>query len=113
MALFESNLPTRWYLPREDVSAELEPSDTITRCPYKGEASYHSVKLADGELAKDLIWYYEDPLAEVGKIAGLVCFFNEKVDIELDGEPQERPASPWSHGVKSEAQNAPAAQTRG
>ena len=44
MALFESNLPTRWYLPREDVVAELEPTDTVTRCPYKGEAGYYSVR---------------------------------------------------------------------
>ncbi|MBV9425557.1 MAG: DUF427 domain-containing protein [Solirubrobacterales bacterium] len=109
-ALFESNLPTRWYMPADDVLAELEPTDTVTRCPYKGTASYYSVKLPDGELAKDLIWYYREPLAEVGRIAGLLCFFNEKVDIELDGELQARPDSPWRHGVK--AQNAPAAVTR-
>jgi uncharacterized protein (DUF427 family) len=102
-ALFESNLPTRWYLPLEDVSAELEPSDTITRCPYKGTASYHSVKLAGGELAEDVVWCYDDPLPEVGKIAGLVCFFNERVDIELDGELQERPDTPWRNRVRSEA----------
>jgi uncharacterized protein (DUF427 family) len=102
-ALFESNLPARWYLPAEDVLSTLEPSETITHCPYKGAAGYYSVRLADGELAKDLIWYYEDPLDEVGRIRGLLCFFNERVDIELDGELQERPASPWSHGVKSEA----------
>jgi uncharacterized protein (DUF427 family) len=112
MALFESNLPTRWYLRREDISAELEPSDTITHCPYKGEARYHSVKLGSGELAEDLVWYYADPLPEVGKIAGLVCFFNEKVDIQLDGEPQERPDTPWSRKVKSEAGNASPAQSR-
>jgi uncharacterized protein (DUF427 family) len=110
-ALFESNLPTRWYMPREDVRAELEPSDTSTGCPYKGQASYYSVRLDSGELAKDLVWFYEEPLEEIVRIAGLLCFFNERVDIELDGELQERPASPWSHGVKS--QNAPAAQTRG
>jgi uncharacterized protein (DUF427 family) len=113
MALFESNLPARWYIPREDVAAELEPSDTVTRCPYKGAAAYHSVSLADGETSKDLIWFYEDPLPEATRIAGLLCFFNEKVDIELDGELQQRPASPWSHGVKSDAQNAVPAQTRG
>ena len=49
----------------------------------------------------------------MGRIAGLLCFFNEKVDIELDGELQERPESPWSRGVKSEAQNAAPAQTHG
>ncbi len=110
MALFESNLPVRWYLPRDDVSASLVESDTVTRCPYKGAASYYSV---DGvENGKDLIWYYEEPLPEVGRIAGLLCFFNERLDIELDGELQARPASPWSHGVKSEAQNLDPAQTR-
>jgi uncharacterized protein (DUF427 family) len=102
-ALFESNLPARWYLPAEDVLSTLEPSETITHCPYKGAAGYYSVRLAEGELAKDVIWYYEHPLDEVRRIGGLLCFFNERVDIELDGELQERPASPWSHGVKSDA----------
>jgi uncharacterized protein (DUF427 family) len=111
LALFESNLPTRWYLPIEDVRAELKPSETITRCPYKGTASYYSVKLEDG--GKDLVWYYEQPLDEVGRIKGLVCFFNEKVDLELDGELQQRPDSPWSTRVKSEAQNDAPALTRG
>jgi uncharacterized protein (DUF427 family) len=111
VALFESNLPPRWYIPREDVTAELEPTDAVTRCPYKGEAGYYSVKLADGEVATDLIWYYAKPFPEASPIAGLLCFFNERVDLELDGELQERPESTWSHGVKS--QNAPAAQTRG
>jgi uncharacterized protein (DUF427 family) len=87
MALFESNLTVRWYIPREDVLAELEPSDTTTVCPYKGHAQYYSV--AGHE---DLIWYYTDPLPEASPIARLLCFYNEKVDIELDGEPQERPA---------------------
>jgi uncharacterized protein (DUF427 family) len=111
-ALFESNLPPRWYLPREDVVAELEPTDTVTRCPYKGRAAYYSVK-ADDELLKDLVWYYADPMPESAKIEGLLCFFNERVDVELDGELQERPESPWSHGVKSEASNLDPAQTRG
>jgi uncharacterized protein (DUF427 family) len=109
-ALFESNLPTRWYLPIEDVRAALEPSDTVTHCPYKGTAGYYSVKSEGG---KDVVWYYEQPLAEVGRIKGLVCFFNERVDIELDGELQERPDSPWSHRVRSEAQNDAPALTRG
>ncbi|MGO9884818.1 MAG: DUF427 domain-containing protein [Solirubrobacteraceae bacterium] len=99
LGLFESNLPARWYIPREDVVAALEPSETVTRCPYKGTAGYYSV-VPDG---KDLVWYYDEPLAEVGRIRGMLCFFNERVDIELDGELQERPASPWSHGVKSAA----------
>ncbi|MGI9183781.1 MAG: DUF427 domain-containing protein [Solirubrobacteraceae bacterium] len=113
VGLFESNLPARWYLPTEDVSAALEPSDTVTLCPYKGVASYYSIRLADGELGTDLVWYYTEPLDEAAKVKGLVCFLNERVDIELDGELQDRSASPWSRGVKSEAQNAPPAQTRG
>jgi len=110
VALFESNLPARWYLPAEEVKVELEPSDTLTRCPYKGTASYYSAKVEGG---KDLVWYYEQPVDEVGRIKGLVCFFNEKVDIELDGELQQRPDSPWSHRVKSDAQNDAPALTRG
>ena len=98
VALFESNLPPRWYIPREDVVAELEPSDTVTRCPYKGTAGYYSVNGA-----KDLIWYYADPLPEAGRIRGLVCFFNEKIDLELDGELQECPETPWSKRRESAA----------
>ena len=99
-ALFESNLPPRWYLPREDVVAELEPTDTVTRCGYKGQASYYAVRLGSGETVRDLVWTYEDPLEESVRIKDLLCFFNERVDIELDGEPQERPVSAWSRGVK-------------
>jgi len=91
MPLFESNLPVRWYLPPEDVIAQLEPSDSTTICPYKGFASYRSVRLADGKLLDDLIWCYDDPLPEATPIAGLMCFYNERVDLELDGELQERP----------------------
>jgi uncharacterized protein (DUF427 family) len=116
VALFETNLPARWYLPAEDVRVPLEPSDTVTRCPYKGLASYYSADLGLGGDGKDLIWYYPDPLPEASKIAGMLAFFNERVDIELDGEAEERPESPWSHSrVKSDpvAQNEPAAITRG
>jgi uncharacterized protein (DUF427 family) len=96
-ALFESNLPPRWYLPREDVVAELEASDTVTRCPYKGQASYHSVRLDNGETERDLVWCYADPLMEATPIKGLRCFYNERVDLELDGELQERPDSSFVH----------------
>lgn len=126
VALFESNLPARWYVPAEDVVVELEPSATVSRCPYKGAARYYSARLGGegggsgweergggADAGKDLIWYYPEPFAEVQGIAGLLCFFNEKVDVELDGELQQRPESPWSHGVKSDAQNAAPAQTRG
>jgi uncharacterized protein (DUF427 family) len=107
VALFESNLPTRWYLPREDVVAELVPTDTDTICPYKGHAGYYSVRLDSGELAEDLVWYYADPMSEALGVTGLLCFYNEKVDIELDGELQERPESPWrAHGRGRQPQPA-------
>jgi uncharacterized protein (DUF427 family) len=111
LALFESNLPVRWYLPREDVGVPLERSDTVTACPYKGVAKYFSVRIPDGTLGKDLLWYYSEPYAEVAAIGGLVCFFNERVDLSLDGVAQERPASPWENGVRS--QNLPPSLTRG
>jgi uncharacterized protein (DUF427 family) len=103
LALFESNLPTRWYIPPDDVLVRLAPSETESRCPYKGTASYYSV---NGH--EDLIWYYADPFPEVGRIKGLLCFFNEKVDIELDGELQERPESPWAKGHGAKARPVPA-----
>ena len=90
VALFESGLPVRWYLPREDVLAQLRPSDTVTHCPYKGQAQYWSVEVRGGD---DLIWYYAEPRPEVGAIAGRLCFWNERVDIEVDGVAQERPRS--------------------
>jgi uncharacterized protein (DUF427 family) len=96
MALFESNLPTRWYLPREDVIAGLEDSDTHTICPYKGTASYFNVRLAGGAVVKDLVWYYPEPRADAARVGGLVCFYNERIEISLNGVELERPASPWS-----------------
>jgi uncharacterized protein (DUF427 family) len=81
LALFETGLPVRWYFPREDVSAALHDSDTVTRCPYKGEAHYYSVDVADGQ---DLVWYYAEPRAEVGAIAGRLCFWNERVQLEVE-----------------------------
>jgi uncharacterized protein (DUF427 family) len=96
LVLLESNLPPRWYLQRENVAAELDASNTVTRCPYKGLASYYSV---GGET--DLIWFYPDPLPEAIRIKDMLCFFNERVDLEVDGELLERPESPWRHGVKT------------
>ena len=113
LALFETNLPARWYLPREDVIASLEPSDTVTRCPYKGDGELPlGAAVVRGARAGSRLVL---PRADRRCVAdpGLLCFFNERVDIELDGELQERPESPWSRGVKSEAPNLDPAQTRG
>ena len=95
-ALFETSLPTRWYLPVDDVRQDLlVPSDTVTRCPYKGTASYWSVQTAES-LHPDIAWTYPEPVVECPRIAGLVAFFNERVDLVIDGVRQDRPRTPWS-----------------
>jgi uncharacterized protein (DUF427 family) len=97
VALFESGLPARFYLPAEDVRTDLlEPSEKRTRCAYKGVASYWHVRVGD-TLHEDLAWTYEEPDGDGRAIRGLICFFNERVDLEVDGRIQERPATPWSH----------------
>ena len=90
--LFETHLPTRYYLPFADVRTELlTASETVTRCPYKGVARYWShPKVAD------VAWSYPEPIAENPRIRGLLAFYNERVDIVIDGEPLERPRSPFS-----------------
>jgi uncharacterized protein (DUF427 family) len=94
--LFETGLPVRYYLPQTDLRTELlRPSSKTSRCPYKGTAEYWSV-LAGDELAEDVAWVYRAPLPESQKIAGLACFYDEWVDIRVDGVMQERPRSPFS-----------------
>jgi uncharacterized protein (DUF427 family) len=91
VVLFETGLPPRWYVPREDVRAELEPSDHRTACPYKGQAAHFTVA---GEEA--VAWSYAEPLREVEPIRDRIAFYDERVDLEIDGEAQERPDTPWS-----------------
>ena len=94
--LYETGLPPRYYLPLPDVRTELLiPSDTTSHCPYKGTAGYWSVDTGRG-VHSDLVWIYRAPLPESQKVAGLACFYNEKVDLWVDGEPQPRPRSPFS-----------------
>jgi uncharacterized protein (DUF427 family) len=94
--LFETGLPPRYYLPLSDLRSELlTPTDTQTHCPYKGTASYWTVDTGHGTHA-DLIWAYRMPLPESQKIAGLACFYDEKVDVYLDGELQDRPRTQFS-----------------
>jgi uncharacterized protein (DUF427 family) len=92
LALFETGLPTRWYLREEDVRTDLlEPSDKTTGCAYKGFASYWSVGDED-----DLAWYYQDPTRDFERIKGRIAFYNERVDLEVDDEIGERPVTQWS-----------------
>jgi len=95
--LFETGLPTRYYIPKVDVRMDLlTPSDTTSRCPYKGQARYYSAKIGD-MLVKDIAWYYPYPVPECPRIENLVCFYNERVDeLYVDGKQQEKPQTPWS-----------------
>jgi uncharacterized protein (DUF427 family) len=95
--LFETGLPVRYYIPREDVRMSLlAPSDTKTRCPYKGQAAYWSARVG-GKDFPDIVWSYPDPIPECPKIRGLLSFYNENVDaIFVDGKEQERPKTKWS-----------------
>jgi uncharacterized protein (DUF427 family) len=89
--LYETGLPPRYYLPMSDVRLDLlRPTATVSHCPYKGAAGYWSVEV-DGQRFEDLAWGYRAPLPESQKIAGLVAFYDEKVDVTLDGVAQERP----------------------
>ncbi len=105
--LFETGLPTRYYLPKADVSMDrLVPTETETRCPYKGVATYYAVR-AGSTVVRDLAWCYRHPIPECSKIENLVCFFNERVDLYVDGELQPRPRTRWS-----DAEDRPAAPAR-
>lgn len=95
VALFETGLPPRWYVPREDVRVELESSALQTQCAYKGTATYFSVRAGD-ELLENIAWTYLAARHDAAPVQDLVCFFNEAVDLDLDGERQERPQTPWS-----------------
>jgi uncharacterized protein (DUF427 family) len=96
LLLFETTLPTRYYLPFGDVRTEfLEASDATSVCPYKGRARYWSVRVGDA-FVKDVAWSYPDPIPENPKVRDLVAFFQERVDIMVDGEALGRPVTPWS-----------------
>ena len=87
--LFETSLPTRYYIPEEDVNKEyLTPTDTHSICPYKGTASYYNVTV-NGETFEDIIFTYPDPIPEAPKLKGALAFWPEKdkrIEIYVDGE---------------------------
>jgi uncharacterized protein (DUF427 family) len=101
LLLFETTLPTRYYLPFEDVRTEFfQASDATSVCPYKGRARYWSIR-AGGTFMKDVFikdvaWSYPDPIPENPKVRDLVAFYQERVDIVVDGQALARPATPWS-----------------
>jgi uncharacterized protein (DUF427 family) len=94
--LFETGLPVRYYLPKTHVRVDLlTHTDTVTHCPYKGAAEYWSIRAGDNVHA-DLAWSYRTPLPESQRVAGMIAFYNEKVDILVDGVLQERPSTKFS-----------------
>jgi uncharacterized protein (DUF427 family) len=95
--VFETGLPTRFYVTREDVRAELRPSERRTSCPYKGEASYWSFDAGD-----DLAWSYEQPLPDMLPLKGLVAFWDERVDVFLDGARRGRPTGIFAEVLREE-----------
>lgn len=92
--VFETGLPTRYYVNRTEVNFEhLVESDTVTSCPYKGRTSgYWSIRVGDA-LYPDRAWAYDFPTPALAPIAGLIAFYNEQVDITLDGVRLERPTT--------------------
>jgi uncharacterized protein (DUF427 family) len=90
--VFETGLPTRYYVNRTEVDlTHLVATDTVTECPYKGVTSgYWSVQVGE-EVHRDLAWAYDFPTRQLQPIAGMIAFYNEKVDIYVDGQRLERP----------------------
>lgn len=98
--LYETSLPVRFYMPLTAIDTSvLRPSKTRTQCPYKGEAEYYNVVI-DGKEYKDIVWFYTRPTLECAAIAGMCCFYNEKVDISIQEyggwEKLERPTTHFS-----------------
>jgi uncharacterized protein (DUF427 family) len=91
MRLDETGLPARYYIPRQDVRTEvLRPVRRKTTCPFKGQASYWSAQVG-GELYKDLVWSYQTPIPAAQQIAGLMCFYNERVELTISDRHRQDP----------------------
>jgi uncharacterized protein (DUF427 family) len=97
--LWETGLPTRYYIPKQDVRMDLlEPTASTTRCPYKGVACYWSVRIRD-RVVEDIAWSYPAPIPENPKIENLLSFFNERVELYVDGALLSRPITRYSAGI--------------
>jgi uncharacterized protein (DUF427 family) len=94
--LFEGAFPlVRYYMPRDDVQVELHECDHRTSCAYKGHATHYSATVGDHDLDA-IAWSYEDPLDDAQAVRSLVCFYQERLDLTVDGRPVERIRTPWS-----------------
>ena len=104
--LFETDLPTRYYLPREDVRLDLmDPTDNTSVCPYKGRADGYWTWPGPPSIP-NVAWSYSSPAPAVGAVQGRVAFYNELVDITVDGVLQERPESPFSKAAQRPGSDA-------
>ena len=96
VAIYETFLPVRWYIPRDDVRMDLlTPSDATSTCAYKGHARYFSLADASSDESHDIAWTYPEPLHEVALVKDLVCFYSERTDLTVDGVDVPRPDTLW------------------
>ena len=107
IALHETHIPARWYIPHDDVVTDLlVGSPSTSTCAYKGHAIYVSLAPGavrdEGDQGRDIGWSYTHPLAEVASVKGMVCFYAERTDLELDGVAVPRPRTPWSSPADQE-----------
>ncbi len=94
--LFEGTFPfARFYLPRQDVRVQLRPGARRTTCAYKGHATHYSAVVGHRELT-DIAWSYEHPLPDAAEVGGLVCFYQERLTLIVDGRLLPRSRTPWS-----------------
>lgn len=98
--LYETLLPPRYYLPYTSLKTiYLRPSKSVSECPYKGVAQYHSVYVK-GQMMQDLVWWYRAPTADCIAVTGMRCFYNEKVDVWImEGSEWKKLDRPSTHFV--------------
>jgi uncharacterized protein (DUF427 family) len=90
LVLHETGLAPRWYVPQADVHLDLlVPTDKVSHCPYKGQAEYWSARVGD-QLEENVVWSYRTPLPESERVAGYMAFYDERVDVFVDGIRQVR-----------------------
>jgi uncharacterized protein (DUF427 family) len=96
MLLFEGTFPMpRYYLPRHAIRVPLVPGQRDTTCAYKGHATHWTAEAGQGRL-RDIAWSYEQPEHDAERVRGYICFYAERLDVFVDGEPVERVHTPWS-----------------
>ena len=106
LALFETHLPVRYYIPPDDVASSLlAPSETHSTCAYKGIAAYFSTSDGRPE-GHDIAWTYRRPLDDALRVRDHLAFWNERIDLRVDGELQRRPVTPWSPRAEQASANA-------